>query len=95
MNRPLITSLDAIHTCHTPAVIDLVFLHVDARSLALLSAKSAVAALLCVDHRRKDAETREEAQNRTYRTYGVAPCPSVLPCKNTDHHKGHDGYREC
>ena len=84
MNRAILTCVDAVHAGHAAAVVDLMLLHVDACSLALLSAESAAAALFCVDHRCEKAELREEAKDCTYRADSVAPCSSVLPCEYGD-----------
>ena len=84
MNRTILTCVYAAHASHTAAVVDLMLLRVDAYSLALLAVESAVAAFLCVDHRREKTELREEAKDCTYRADSVAPCSSVLPCEYGD-----------
>ena len=61
-DSPILTCFDTIHACDAAAVVDFMFLHVDACGLALLAAETAVAAFVCVDHRSKETESREEAE---------------------------------
>ena len=57
MNRTILAGVDTVHAHHAAAIVDLMFLGVDAGSLALFPAKSAVAAFLGVNDRCKQTES--------------------------------------
>ena len=94
MYRPILARINAIHTCYASAVVYLMLLCIDARSLALFSAEAAVTTLFCINYRCKEAESREEAQNGSYRADCVAPCPAMLPCKDENYHESKYSYCE-
>ena len=53
----ILAGVYAVHTAHAAAVVNAVLLHIDAGCLALFSAKTAVAALVCIDDRGENAES--------------------------------------
>ena len=95
MYRVIFACVDAIHAGYTAAVVYIMVGCVYAGCLALLSAKSAVAAFLCVDYGCKKTESRDESEDCSYRTDGVAPSSAVLPCEHSYSNKCNDSNDEC
>ena len=56
-DRSILAGLYSVHAGNAAAIVDFMLGGVDAGSLALLSAESAVTAFFGIDHRSKDAET--------------------------------------
>ena len=84
----MLTCVQAVHTCHATAIVHLVMLTVDTRSLAFLGAKATTVALALVYPDFHERETGEITKNGSHRTDGVTPSASATPREYEKHDKG-------
>ena len=86
----MLAVVETIHTSHASAIVYLVVLEVDACRLAAASAEATVLTHLGIDDRAEEGETREESQDRSYRTNRITISSAISPSQN---HHDDEGYR--
>ena len=86
--------VDTIAASHTARQVHRAVLKINSRSFAVLRAERTLAALVFVNLNAEERETREETEDCSYRTNGIAVRATMLPSEHSYDAKRQQSYNE-